>query len=114
MFKLIDKTMAKLHPDLDLITEFTSGTLPLAQAACVSIHVNNCEHCRRLSGQLTELGGALFDALEPVAVNDAQLDAVLARLDDEPPLQYQKPVQERNSTPAILQRLMSGDFSDLT
>lgn len=106
--------MAKFHPDLDLITEFTSGTLPLAQAACVSVHVNNCDHCQRLAGQLTDVGAALFEELEPAPVGDSQLDAVLARLDEQPPLEYQKPAQDRNSTPAILQRLMSGDFSDLT
>lgn len=106
--------MATFHPDLDLITEYTAGTLPLAQAACVSVHVNACEHCKRLAGQLTSLGATLFEELEPLAVGDAQLEAVLARLDEEPPLAYQKPAPKKKSTPAILQRLMSGDFSDLT
>lgn len=106
--------MAKFHPDLDLMTDYSAGSMPLAQAACVSVHVSNCEHCRRLSEQLSDVGAALFEELEPVPVGDALLNAVLARLDDEPPLAYQKPVDVKNNTPAVLQRLMSGDFSDLT
>lgn len=106
--------MPNLHPDLELITEYTAGSLPLAQATCVSIHVNNCEHCQRLSGQLTDVGAALFEELDPLPVGDAQLNAVLARLDDEAPLAYPKVANDRDSTPGIIQRLMKGDFSDLT
>ena len=75
--------MTNFHPDLELITEYAAGSLPLAQGACVSIHVNQCRRCQRIAGQLTDLGASLFEALQPVPVGDAQLDAVLARLDDE-------------------------------
>ena len=106
--------MAKYHPELDLLTEHSAGNLPLAQAACVSAHMNYCEQCRRTSGQLQDLGAVLFDALPGEPVGDAQLEAVLARLDDAPPLSYARSSWSGNGTPAILQRLMSGDFSDLS
>ncbi|MEH6580766.1 MAG: ChrR family anti-sigma-E factor [Halioglobus sp.] len=107
--------MTKFHPDLDLMTEFVSGTLPLAQSACVSLHTGSCDHCQRLAGQLSDLGATLFEELDPVPVGDAQLDAVLARLDEEPPLKYAAAnVRDKQSTPALLQRLMGGDFSDLS
>ena len=106
--------MATFHPDLDLISEYSAGSLPLAQAACVSVHVSNCAHCQRLAGQLADLGAALFEELEPQSVGDTTLNAVLARLDEEPPLEYARQVESKGSTPAILQRLMSGDFSDLS
>ena len=106
--------MAKLHPDLDFLTEYAAGTLPLAQAACVSAHMNYCKQCRRAVSQLEDLGAAMFDGLQPEPVGDTQLNAVLARLDDSPPLRYAKPEQgEVSKTPAILQRLMSGQFTDL-
>jgi putative transcriptional regulator len=104
--------MAKHHPGLDLLTEHAAGNLPLAQAACVSAHMNYCEDCQRASGQLQDLGAVLFDGLPGEAVGDAQLDAVLARLDDQPPLSYARP-SSSTGTPAILQRLMSGNFTDL-
>ena len=107
--------MATFHPELDLLTEYTAGNLPLAQAACVSAHMNYCDQCQRTSSQLQDLGAVMFDALQGEPVGDAQLDAVLARLDDVPPLSYAKPETGAvGRTPAILQRLMSGDFSDLT
>ena len=107
--------MANFHPELDLLTEYTAGNLPLAQAACVSAHMNYCEQCQRTASQLQDLGAVMFDALQGEPVGDAQLDAVLARLDDVPPLSYAKPETGAvGRTPAILQRLMSGDFSDLT
>lgn len=109
------KTMPRLHPELDLMTEYTAGTLPLAQAACVFAHVETCDHCQKLVADLNNVGAALFAKLEPVAVGDVQLEAVLARLDEEPPLQYAAPSPARGTEgiPAVLQRLMRGDFSDL-
>jgi putative transcriptional regulator len=106
--------MPKFHPELDLLTEHAAGNLPLAQAACVSVHMNYCEQCRRTSAQLQSLGSVLFDNLHPEPVGDAQLDAVLARLDDAPPLSYASAAERvAGRTPAILQRLMSGDLTDL-
>lgn len=104
--------MAKYHPELDLLTEYVAGNLPLAQAACVSAHMNYCEQCRRTSGQLQDLGAVLFDGLAGQAVGDALLDSVLARLDDAPPLGYSGSPSV-GGMPAILQRLMSGNFTDL-
>ena len=107
--------MSKHHPSQDLLMEYAAGTLPLAQSACVSIHIESCDQCRRQVQQMTELGASLLESLEPVAVGDAQLNAVLARLDEETPLTYDNNHRdERDSTPAILQRLMRGDFSDLS
>lgn len=106
--------MAKLHPNTDLLTEYAAGTLPLAQAACVSAHMNYCKQCRQSVGQLVDLGATLFDQLQPEPVGEAQLEAVLARLDDVPPLRYTRPDQgEVGKTPAILQRLMRGEFTEL-
>lgn len=106
--------MTNFHPDLDLITEYTAGSLALAQSACVSLHVTHCGLCQRIAGELCNLGTSLFEALAPVPVGDVQLNAVLARLDEETPLAYANKKTSASDTPAILQRLMRGDFSDLT
>ena len=106
--------MPKFHPELDMLTDFSAGSLPLAQAACVSIHVAQCDHCRRLTSQLTDLGAALMESLQPETVGEDQLDAVLARLDEASPLEYDRKARSQDNTPGILQRLMRGDFSDLT
>ena len=106
--------MAKFHPELYLLTEHAAGNLPLAQAACISAHMNYCDQCRRTVSRLQDLGAVLFSGLEPCPVSESQLDAVLARLDDEPPLSYSRTAgAAAGRTPAILQRLMNGGFSDL-
>ena len=106
--------MANFHPELDLLTEHAAGNLPLAQAACVSVHLHYCEQCRRTSAQLQTLGATLFDGLPGEPVGDTQLNMVLARLDDAPPLSYASSSEwSAGRTPPILQRLMSGDLSDL-
>jgi putative transcriptional regulator len=114
--------MATHHPQLDLLTEQAAGTLPLAQAACVTAHLNYCDSCTRTVGQLQQVGAALFAASDSETVGDALLERVLARLDEEAPLSYQRQIAPaarsgadgaRCETPALLQRLMRGDFSDL-
>jgi putative transcriptional regulator len=106
--------MAKHHPELDILTEHAAGSLSLAQSACVSAHLNYCECCSRSVSQLQSLGAAMFETLDPEPVGDALLDRVLARLDEEAPLSYQQPQRSgQDATPALLRRLMAGDFSDL-
>ncbi|MEM1154096.1 MAG: ChrR family anti-sigma-E factor [Pseudomonadota bacterium] len=108
--------MAKYHPDLDLLTEYAAGTLPLAQAACVSVHMSYCEQCRRTVSQLQDVGASLFEGLQGETVSDSVLNSVLGQLDDEAPLSYvasQDHASPIGKTPAILQRLMNGDYTDL-
>jgi len=106
--------MAKFHPNTDLLTEHAAGNLPLAQAACVSAHMNYCEQCRRTSGRLQSLGAALFEELHAEPVGDTLLNAVLARLDDAPTLSFAASRGwAAGKTPAILQRLMRGDLTEL-
>ena len=101
------------HPQHELLTEYAAGSLSLAQLACVSAHFNYCEDCQRTTEQLQEVGAALFEAQDATPVGDALLNTVLARLDEAPPLSYSKSRGDRDGVPALLQRLMSGDFSDL-
>jgi putative transcriptional regulator len=109
------QAMARHHPSLDILTEHAAGTLPLAQAACVSAHLNYCGTCSRSVNQLQQVGAALFSGSDSDAVGDALLDRVLARLDEEVPLSYSRSnaVSDGSGAPALLQRLMRGDFSDL-
>lgn len=113
-YRVKENTMAKHHPELDILTEHAAGSLSLAQSACVSAHLNYCDCCLQTVHRLQSVGAAMFESLDPEPVGDALLDRVLARLDEEPPLSYQ-PAQRsgQDATPALLSRLMAGDFSDL-
>jgi putative transcriptional regulator len=103
--------MASFHPNIEQLTEFTAGTLSLAQSTCVSVHLSQCDLCSRLTGQLTDLAASFFEGLEPISVGDEQLDSVLARLDEAPSALAQAKSDSGSST--ILQRLINGDFSKL-
>lgn len=106
--------MISRHPELAMLTEYAAGILPVAQAACVSAHLNYCAGCRQTAAQLQNVGTALFETADPVVVGDAVLNRVLARLDEEAPLSYEQPANPGpGETPALLRRLMRGDFSDL-
>ncbi len=108
--------MINHHPDTRLLNEYSSGTLPLAQSVCLSLHLNYCEQCRRTHQRLQQLGSALFEELSPQQVDDSLLRTVMARLDDEQePLRYQSSGKggEADARPPLVQRLMHGDYEDL-
>ncbi|MEE4192258.1 MAG: ChrR family anti-sigma-E factor [Halieaceae bacterium] len=104
--------MVTHHPDTRLLNEFASGSLPLAQSACVSVHLHFCERCRRQVNALQDMGAQMFDTLQPADVDEALLDGVLAHLDDDVPLTYASRAKEDES-PVLVQRLMAGDYQDL-
>ncbi|QFU76350.1 transcriptional regulator [Halioglobus maricola] len=106
--------MAKHHPDARLLNEYASGTLPLAQSACISLHLNYCEQCKRTQQRLQQMGAALFEDLSPQQVDDSLLNTVMARLDQEPePLRYAPPADTEDGYPSLVQRLMQRDYEDL-
>ncbi|MCH1492527.1 MAG: ChrR family anti-sigma-E factor [Luminiphilus sp.] len=104
--------MTKHHPSNDCLMEHAAGSLPVAQAACVSAHLSYCERCRRTDSQLKTVGGALLERLDPIPVSEALLDTVLARLEDPVPLTYTGQTAAAE-LPSLLQRLINGDFSQL-
>ena len=62
--------MAKYHPELDLLTEYAAGNLPLAQSACLSAHLNYCEACQKTVEQLQNVGASLSVVGSGVAKHD--------------------------------------------
>lgn len=105
--------MIEHHPDSTLLSEFSAGSLPLAQSVCVSAHLSYCQHCKRQHQRLQELGAAMFDELAPTQVDDSLLASVLDRLDEPAPLQFESRESGADESPALIQRLVRGDFEDL-
>lgn len=100
------------HPDTRLLQEFASGTLPLAQAACVSVHLHFCDRCKRQVQQLQSVGAELFSTLQPETVEDSILDSLMERLDEDAPLTYSSEPSP-DGGPILVKRLMTGDYEDL-
>lgn len=104
--------MANHHPSNDFLMEHAAGTLPVAQAACISAHLNYCDRCRRVHDHMQNIGGVMLERLEPVPVSEAVLDAVLGRLGEPEPLHHPQ-AKAAVDLPALLSRIINGDFSQL-
>lgn len=55
--------MVKYHPEARFLTDYSAGSLPVAQALCVATHLHYCAGCRVKVRELTELGSQLFQQL---------------------------------------------------
>ncbi|MGB5326441.1 MAG: ChrR family anti-sigma-E factor [Pseudomonadales bacterium] len=83
--------MTQFHPDINWLVDFSSGSMPLANALCVSAHLEYCGRCRQRVAELNALGGSLMKngagstagpvvaAEEPVSASI--LDAVFSAID---------------------------------
>lgn len=71
------------HPPLELLLDYASGSLPEPAAMVVAAHATLCAGCRHEIAAAEAVGGALLEDIEPAAIGDAALDAVMSRLEQE-------------------------------
>jgi len=72
--------MISYHPDSRFLTDFATANLPLAEAVCVSAHLEFCGKCRAHVQQLTDIGGHMLSRLEPEAVSADSFETLMARV----------------------------------
>jgi putative transcriptional regulator len=77
--------MVKYHPDARFLTDFSAGTLPRAQALCVSAHLHYCGSCRTRIRELTQLGSELFVMQHPAAPSASAFDRLMGKIEVLPP-----------------------------
>ena len=75
--------MIRHHPNTDLLTDYTVGSLSLAPTISVTTHLKFCDQCRDSVHSLKQLGGALLSDAEPETVSGDLLSQTLAKLDVE-------------------------------
>lgn len=73
--------MIKYHPDDNLLTEFSAGSLAFGPAIAVSSHLHFCMRCRQRTERLDHIGADMMEHVESVAVSDQLLDSVMQQLD---------------------------------
>ncbi|MDZ7685111.1 MAG: zf-HC2 domain-containing protein [Gammaproteobacteria bacterium] len=74
--------MPRLHPNLDLLSEYSAGALGAAQNAAVSAHLHFCDRCRDHVYSLEEVGGCLVEQADAQPVSESMLDTVMARIEE--------------------------------
>jgi putative transcriptional regulator len=106
----------KFHLGDDILLKYAAGTLDEASSLLVATHLALCPHCRVRSGAADALGGVLLDSLEEAPISASTMDAVLARLRDEP----QAPAPSASATglinpviPDPLRSYLGGDLESL-
>jgi putative transcriptional regulator len=118
--------MISYHPDSRYLTDFATANLPLAEAVCVSAHLEFCGKCRAHVQQLTDVGGHMLARLQPEAVSEDSFAALMARVSagaqEQSPVTVaaqvpQEDVEEAAQShvflPRAVRRLVSGSLDKL-
>ena len=76
--------MPRFHVREDLLLDYASGSLPVPVSLLVATHMTFCPDCRDAVTDFEQIGGALLEAIDPIAMAADALEAALGRLEDEP------------------------------
>ncbi|KZC21408.1 MULTISPECIES: ChrR family anti-sigma-E factor [Rhodanobacter] len=75
------------HLDDTTLLSYSAGALPSALAVVASAHLERCAQCRESLHAADRIGGVLMQQQRVDAPTDDARVAMLARLDDEPPVE---------------------------
>lgn len=112
-------TVPSHHPGDTLLIDYAGGALGEAVSLVVATHLALCPCCRLNVAEMEAVGGALLDEIEPDEIDPSCLDAVLARLDEQPPMpRAARPVRpakpaETPLLPEPLRRYVGNDLNAL-
>lgn len=70
-----------IHPPEDLLWDYHRGRLSPGMRLAVRTHMELCPQCRSERRLFDDIGGALLDDIEGVAMSDNALDLALARIE---------------------------------
>jgi putative transcriptional regulator len=68
------------HPDDNLLTEYSSGSLANALGVIVCAHLQTCPHCRKRVEQLNKLGAAILNQSVAEAVQPESFEQLMTRI----------------------------------
>lgn len=119
--------MSAHHPDDLTLLDYSAGSLGLAQALAVSVHLGYCNQCQSQLRKLNTLGGVLLEETTPASVgaNDDQIpeqshsqtqeldkgfEALMARIEAEP---VEPPKRETIGFHNPLERYLPASLDDL-
>ena len=71
----------RLHPNTNLLLDYSAGSLSPAQAIAISAHLFYCPHCQVKAGTLNDIGGSLLADGEGLGVSADCRSTVMALLD---------------------------------
>lgn len=72
--------MISYHPDSRFLTDFASANLSLAEAVCVSAHLEFCGKCRAHVQQLKDVGAHLLTQLPPEELEAGSFARLMSKI----------------------------------
>lgn len=72
--------MISYHPDSRFLTDFASANLSIAEAVCVSAHLEFCGKCRSHVQQIKDVAAHLLTQLPPESVEADSFDQVMSKI----------------------------------
>jgi putative transcriptional regulator len=72
--------MISYHPDSRFLTDFASANLSVAEAVCVSAHLEFCGKCRGHVQQLKDVGAHLLTQLPPEELEADSFAQLMSRI----------------------------------
>ncbi len=103
------------HPDDELLTAYSAGSLPLSQALCISTHIEHCDICAQKLQRLNRVGSELMQKLKPARASDSLKSRLMQQLDSitEETLESEpEPVDA--SVPRCLRQFIDTDYDGLS
>ena len=74
--------MTTHNPGEEMLMDYAAGTLPEPLSLVIATHLALSPESRQAVADFEAIGGALLEGVEPAAVSEGCLDAVMARLDE--------------------------------
>ena len=81
------------HPSIEMLVEFSAGTLDTATSICVASHLHFCASCRAEVARLDQVGAQLMAISSPERVDDSIFEEVMRKIDEG---HIEEPVVEQN------------------
>ena len=69
------------HLPGELLIDYAAGAVSPAEALMIEVHLEFCADCREAAGTALEAGGALLDAIEPMALPPSAFQRALRAID---------------------------------
>ena len=104
------------HPNDELLTAYSAGSLPLSQALCISTHMEHCQSCGQRLQRLNRVGSQLMQQLKPSPASAELKNRLLDQLDSLTEEQYlaeTKPSESDSSVPRCLRQFIESGYEEL-
>jgi putative transcriptional regulator len=108
-----DEMTIRHHLSDQLLMGYAAGQLPEAFSLVVATHVSLCDECRARLAGFDAVGGALIEEGEAAAMDEAALEAAMARLDGLPQATRSERLKPAGILPAPLADYVGGDLSQV-